>query len=441
MQEQITYGNRGGKISLQTLALSLVVACSFLYHLFIHTLSASGFVITIGILILIIAFTKRVIFDRCNRIALLWLLAVGVVFVNFGMKTRTLPALLDIMVLLFGTLLVIFHPRRVDSYTTALKIIRSGAIFFTIGILLQICMNPIYEVCLSLFPGSLAQAIREGNVRSAADGYMGFTTNTGFASGYIIAGLISVVATFNRKKKKGSLMLLALFAIALLFTGKRGPVLFLALALMLCVFLPARGMDKFKKYANAFLVVLVIIIVYFVFEEALRQIPFVGEVVNTINGLIVGEDVSSARSGLYAWAVTLFLQNPVFGIGWGNFRSTVIGNVTIMTSLEAHNVYLQLLCETGIVGFSFVVTAFAFFWLKTKRAYVDIVHKHDGQALIWKAPLFFAFVYQTFFLLYCLTANPFYDQFFQIMYFFSCAILMAYRSSFSYEKHRAGEIN
>jgi O-antigen ligase len=73
--------------------------------------------------------------------------------------------------------------------------------------------------------------------------------------------------------------------------------------------------------------------------------------------LINGEDISNGRSALYAVAWELFLENPLFGIGFGNFRiygSQIIGSVT-----NVHNIYLQLLCELGIFGAIIIFIAMA----------------------------------------------------------------------------------
>ena len=45
---------------------------------------------------------------------------------------------------------------------------------------------------------------------------------------------------------------------------------------------------------------------------------------------------------LYAFAVKLFTQKIIFG--WG------VGMFSVFQNTGAHNVYLQLLCENGIVG-------------------------------------------------------------------------------------------
>jgi O-antigen ligase len=64
----------------------------------------------------------------------------------------------------------------------------------------------------------------------------------------------------------------------------------------------------------------------------------------------------SIRVVLWGIAWNFFTSSPLFGVGWGNF-STLYGSSVAGISwipagqFEVHNIYLQLLSETGLVGF------------------------------------------------------------------------------------------
>lgn len=65
----------------------------------------------------------------------------------------------------------------------------------------------------------------------------------------------------------------------------------------------------------------------------------------------VGADAVS-RLLLWGTAWDEFIHFPVFGVGWGNFAAPYGGEIPFAPALsEPHNVYLQLLAETGLVGF------------------------------------------------------------------------------------------
>ena len=73
----------------------------------------------------------------------------------------------------------------------------------------------------------------------------------------------------------------------------------------------------------------------------------------------VDDFTSTSRLALWSTAATLFLQHPVLGVGYGNYRSLYNDYLpgVAPNELDTHNLYLQFLAETGIIGFA------AFFFL------------------------------------------------------------------------------
>ena len=66
----------------------------------------------------------------------------------------------------------------------------------------------------------------------------------------------------------------------------------------------------------------------------------------------VDEFTEVTRLAIWAGAGALFLRSPVAGIGFGNLRSVLALFIDGPNGiLDAHNLYLELLSETGILGF------------------------------------------------------------------------------------------
>jgi O-antigen ligase len=65
-----------------------------------------------------------------------------------------------------------------------------------------------------------------------------------------------------------------------------------------------------------------------------------------------------SRLAIWGGAFTVFVHSPVLGTGFGNLRTLMGGLLSLPDGWtgDAHNLYLELLAETGIVGFA----AFAF---------------------------------------------------------------------------------
>ena len=66
---------------------------------------------------------------------------------------------------------------------------------------------------------------------------------------------------------------------------------------------------------------------------------------------------SNGRMPLWRAAWNCFLDSPVFGNGWGSYTPAV-KDAGLGYATNAHNIYLQILCETGIVGFLLIGGAF-----------------------------------------------------------------------------------
>jgi putative inorganic carbon (HCO3(-)) transporter len=85
------------------------------------------------------------------------------------------------------------------------------------------------------------------------------------------------------------------------------------------------------------------------------------------------EDMSrEGRLALWGAAGLIFLDHPVLGAGYGNFKFLFHNYVPgVEDNIDAHNLYLQFLSETGIVGFAvffYLITAFARMGFRLRRA-------------------------------------------------------------------------
>ena len=68
-------------------------------------------------------------------------------------------------------------------------------------------------------------------------------------------------------------------------------------------------------------------------------------------------DLETGRLPIWRAATTMALDHPIFGHGWGSFDSLIDGYREVPTGLDtsyAHNDYLQVFAETGVVGLAFV---------------------------------------------------------------------------------------
>jgi|SRR5580692_5564874 O-antigen ligase len=80
---------------------------------------------------------------------------------------------------------------------------------------------------------------------------------------------------------------------------------------------------------------------------------------------------SDASTRLFLWvsAWNLFTQSPVMGVGWGNFTDVYGLDFASFEpgKVAAHNIYLQLLSETGLVGFGAFLYLAIQSWRQARR--------------------------------------------------------------------------
>lgn len=410
-----------------TLCLVVLVSLSFVFHFFSTVFASSVYVLALGVAMAGYVVSKPLSFPRffaCRVFLPLALLAMGY---SFWRSSRLITAFADVVTLVLASTLALLPARRPGDYHAAMKVVVVWGFFFAAGVLLSSFARPLFIASLSVFPSAFASILRRVSAVVAS----GYSTNPGFTAGYISCAILALVATM-RSRAAFSLVKLFLFAflfLALLFTGKRGHVLFLSLSLALCYLLPLRGKQKIARYWNLFLVVLTGTATYFLLEDMLASVPFVGQAVRSVSGFLNGEDVSSGRTNLWRWAIELFHHNPWLGIGWGDYRTTVVGNATLRDELDVHNIFLQLLCENGLVGLCLFALVFVSFWRLTKKLYRFCRNSADPVFSSMVPVLYFSLAYQLFFLLYGITGNTLYDQHYQIMYFMSCGMAVTCRGA------------
>lgn len=237
-----------------------------------------------------------------------------------------------------------------NSFDYGWVIIIINGIVQTFGLIWEaVAFSSWYSFAKSL----LANGIEDFNLqiitRSLNVGYLtGFTHNSGFAATYIINGLVALVFLKDKFNKLWYYTLFTILFIGLLLTGKRGQLLILIGVYVL--FLILRSPDIKKTLITVITTIIIVVFLYFIGLYIYKENMFPANLrrVLTLIYSNSGTDKTSGRIELWSLAVKLFKGSPVFGIGWLKFPDY---NFTIADAhAEVHNSYLQVLCETGIVG-------------------------------------------------------------------------------------------
>lgn len=253
--------------------------------------------------------------------------------------------------------------------------------------------------------------------------FMGFVSHYSTAGIYMANGtLLWGATTMTSKSKDGkwnklAVICFAIFAYALISTQKRAHLLFSVCALIALYFagyLKGNYQKRFKQLLGALFVAGIVTIVLLqlpAFETVLLRFMFAGSVNEMSTGRIDSQWIP---------ALQLFFKHPFLGIGW---RQS-IGNL-VRTDLDVHNIYIQLICENGII-FGLPIIILMFYAVRKTYKMLKVVKNSNNHEVY--GYLMFSFTYQVFFLLYGFTGNPLYDMQCNFPYIVCLAITFGYDS-------------
>ena len=234
---------------------------------------------------------------------------------------------------------------------------------------------------------------------------------------YVLDGSFVLICKIfiNNKRKTINFILLGIELATLFAIGKRGHLLFFAISVFIVyLFIQENFLEKIKKSIK--FTALAIVAVVFI----LKFVPQASYLLERMAEQSESGDITTGRTVLYALAIRIFFESPFFGNKIGGFRFA-----TGMKNSGVHNDYLQMLCETGLLGF--IMYVFANIWLLV--ATLDIRRKY------WtklpeetKKVLVFSMMFQIFVLTYSFTGLPHFDYEINTIYLLMIAVPFAIRN-------------
>ena len=203
------------------------------------------------------------------------------------------------------------------------------------------------------------------------------------------------------KNNKKWCILSLVFMICLLFTGKRGPIVWFLAGYVVTYYFYHSDRPMSRLYKIFALVVFAVVI----FTIAAPLIPGLDNFIQRFIEMENSGDITTGRIELWSMGMDGFLSSPVLGHGWFWFKNNnILGEI-----YHVHNCYIQWLCELGIVGslafFGFVIRSYSHIvkmvkGFRTGRYWFSAFH----QVILTTALL-----YETYFLLYAFAGTSFYE--------------------------------
>lgn len=390
--------------------LLYAVVLSLFFFFFINLLYEINFTGTIYF-ILVLLFLLLYIFLRRSlpkiKINLFWAAVLIIIFISNGSEIRD-GKYYWVSLYFVLTLLMFFLSANynwLDRLKNIVFVMGSIHVFATIFFFF---LPFVYGLTMAKIWGVIPYGLTLGSAYKAGitDHY---STNGSYCSVMVLLLGSNLLVKRNQKIKLSEKVLLFLSIFALILTTKRGHIVFSLLALIV-VYYVCNPKDKISKIFYIAVAVLVALILIFSLAPFL---PVLGAVLDRFIG---ADDISSGRFVFWAQAIEAFKEDIWRGIGWGQYVKINIFGTGV------HNIYLQLLCETGLPGFAVFTVAMITTWrlaINDYRKYSMILTEEQRKTLA------FSIAGQTFIIAYGLTGNCLYDMN-VIFYYIVCAVTLSF---------------
>lgn len=341
-----------------------------------------------------------------------------------------------------GITLFYFGCRNNDEWIGKVwKIIKVFSIIYAICTFWFILDKGFYNrFIFGLFTAEDQASLLTNNKLGYAAGLTGHYSHNAM---YLTLGTGVFAAELLMKKEKMNINISALLGfllcfIALLSTGKRGPTIFAVCSLGVMYYCFTADKPRGRLIKMIFIGALIISGLY-ILASFFPQVMLVLERVESARE---SGNLTNGRDLLTNLALDLFKTKPVFGIGWYGFRYIHIQEYPWFPYMvHVHNVYIQLLCETGVVGFALYMIFFIGSYANGIK--ILLLERKERIELPNKAKMFLSFsvFIQTFFLLYSFTGNPLYDVMIQFPYLMFCSVPVIYTYLYIDDSRYRGRFN
>lgn len=221
-----------------------------------------------------------------------------------------------------------------------LKCYSGVALFANVNILYNWFTHNYYNVWFSRSSFSFAGVYKDPNY------VMAF-----IAPSIAIAFIKAVNARNNRSRLLNGLFLI-ISALSIFATGSRSPMLVMVVFFILYFFIPSKmGIKKKISIVSCGILIVVAALIFVKKNYSIQA----------LQRLISGSD--DPRWKLWESALTVFKEHPILGGGMSAASTVSHRNI----GRDSHNVYLDILCNSGIIGTTFFVMFVWMSCLKTTK--------------------------------------------------------------------------
>lgn len=166
-----------------------------------------------------------------------------------------------------------------------------------------------------------------------------------------------------------------IFCVAIFLVGRRGELLGTAAVLVLLFLLTGKKKQRHVRLAVLAGTAVAGVALLVLLWPWLKNADFLHRYVMTVENLLAGKDISSGRLELYEIAWDLFRDAPLLGNGLAQFTNNIPDAFRELHGADvrdAHCIYLQFLCENGIVGTALRLIPMGLLYARTLRQFLRL---------------------------------------------------------------------
>lgn len=355
--------------------------------------------------------------------AIIALMAIGS-FIYWGSSATILPKRLSLFLICMVMMIVL---RRGTCW------IKPAFMVAMVCLFVHAVATVAFGAAPSLYDHFIAPIIT-GSSKTVIGPKAGITSHYSYNGQFVAIGLL-MSYTYFRVGRKGcpsfhgksfaALLMVFVFAIALLMTTKRSPFLICVTLIVLSEYLATPT----GKAGKALTILLFVSVAISFLSLVSDRIPAINEMFVRLSAIFGSNSLEESTTGrTYLWdqALSMWQASPLVGSGWGTYRYQWVNGYN-GESTAAHNVFLQLLAEVGVVGLVvFLIPAgIAAFGLLKKLP--SVLRSTPGcQCDNASSYIAFAALFQLYFFIYCFVGAPLYDfESFPFYFILSCGVWYA----------------
>ena len=165
----------------------------------------------------------------------------------------------------------------------------------------------------------------------------------------LAAGILFWYSLFIMDKDFKRKIILIVSVVIVALTGERSNAILIPLTSIIVYFM-FDNRHKLIIIVRVIAILALMILVAYLSRDYLIKFNFFNRLYNTAILYFSGEDISTGRTNLYSTAISQWKKHPFVGNGWFYFYYNNRGILGRDTYVHVHNVILELLCDTGIIG-------------------------------------------------------------------------------------------